>query len=134
MMPASRSKSSSGADATPLRPKQRDTQTLALVAVEVWRLGRRLEKSEGLPESVRNAYERMTRLLEDGGIEIRDPYGGRFIEGSNAEVIGSPQTETVTEGELIVTDVLRPGIFVGGVCEIAPQVVLGASQDDGNED
>ncbi len=111
-----------------------DGSTLAKIAVEVWRLGRRLDRVEHLPAGVRQAHERLRRLLDDGGVEIRDPYGERFFEGSNAEVIDGPGAGTVEPERLLVTDVLRPGVFINGTCVIAPQVVLGSDLDRPSED
>lgn len=108
-------------------------RTLAHIAIEVWRLGKRLDATGEAPERIRASYDRILLKLHEGGVEVRDPTGERFVEGMNAEVIDMPPADPVGRSALVVADVLRPAVFLRGTCVIAPQVVLATEVCDRKE-
>lgn len=97
---------------------------LGRLAVEIWRLGRRIDALPEPQERITDSYKRLVAALEDGSVRIDDPIGQRFIEGTNAEVIDLPKGSDPARDVLIVSDVLRPAVFVAGEAIIIPQVVL----------
>ena len=62
---------------------------LAQVAVEVWRLGQRLDAPEPSRERLDDSLRRLVNALEEAGIRYSDPIGQPYTAGMNAEVIAS---------------------------------------------
>lgn len=104
---------------------------LAPLAVEVWRLGRRIAAAPGTSERFADSHARLVRALEDAGVRTDDPLGTRFVEGTSAQIIDMPDGADPALESVIVTDVLRPAVYVDGICIVTPQVILGRSNDDG---
>lgn len=103
------------------------------IAVEVWRLGQRLDQSPLSRERLDDSFRRLSTALADVGVRFEDPSGQAFVEGTNAEVVGTGARETEADrDELVVTQVLRPAVFVNNVCVIPPQIVVGSRGSDGN--
>ena len=101
---------------------------IAQLAIEVWRLGLRLDQSEISPERLTDSLRRLTSALDRAGVRFHDPVGERYFEGMNAEVIGLGDRTDSGLDSLAITQVLRPAVFVNGVCLIAPQIVVGQGQ------
>lgn len=99
---------------------------LAQVAVEVWRLGQRLEAADLSRERLGDSLRRLTEALAQAGIRYSDPTGSAYTEGMNAEVIAGDAVGGAAEG-LPIVQVLRPAVFVDDVCVVAPQIVVGGS-------
>jgi hypothetical protein len=98
------------------------------LAAEVWRLGRRIDAQPETHERIVDSYKRLVAALEDGGVRIDDPIGRRFVDGTNAEIIDLPNGSDPARDVLIVSDVLRPAVFVAGEAVIIPQVLLAYEQ------
>lgn len=103
---------------------------LAQVAVEVWRLGQRLDAPEPSRERLDDSLRRLVNALEEAGIRYSDPIGQPYTAGMNAEVIAS-QNAPASVGPLAITQVLRPAVFIDEVLTVAPQIVIGDPQQDG---
>lgn len=119
------------AAAPPARPLRQ--LGVAALAIEVWRLGRRILAAPGTSERIVDSHARLVRLVEDGGIRVDDPLGRRFVEGTHAEIIDMPDgADPVTES-IVVTEVLRPAVYVDDICVVIPQIILGRTeQKEGN--
>ncbi len=109
----------SAPDAAPASPA-----ALAALGVEVWRLGRRIESASEQGDRFKESHSRLVRGLEDAGVRIDDPLGREFVEGTTADIIDMPTGVNPGEDTLVVTNVLRPAVFVAGKCVISPQIVV----------
>lgn len=101
---------------------------LSPLAIEVWRLGRRISAAPGTSERIADSHARLVRACEDAGIRVDDPLGRQFIDGTHAEIIDMPDGADLVTDRIVVTDVLRPAVYVDGACVVMPQVILGRSE------
>jgi len=97
---------------------------LAALGVEVWRLGRRIEGAAEQGDRFKDSHSRLVRALEDAGVRIDDPFGREFVEGTTADIIDMPTGINPSEDTLVVTNVLRPAVYVAGKCVVPPQIVV----------
>jgi hypothetical protein len=97
---------------------------LGPIAVEVWRLGRRIAQDAQPHPRVVDSHARLLRALEDAGARIDDPIHERFVEGTNAEIIDMPTGVDTLRDALIISDVVRPAIYVHERCVVTPQIML----------
>jgi hypothetical protein len=99
------------------------SRLLATLAVEVWRLRRRLN-AESVSGRTLASCRRLEELLLEGRVRVDDPLGEDYVDGSLAEVIDAPPNWTTPEQRLVVVETLRPAVFLGEVCIMQPQVLL----------
>lgn len=104
---------------------------LAELGTEVWRLGRRITANPDASDRIRESHVGLVRCLTDLGVRIDDPLGQPFVEGMNADVIDLPEGADPANESMVITDVLKPAIFVDNVCVVTPQVVV--ERGDGGE-
>ena len=97
---------------------------LGPIAVEVWRLGRRIAQDAQPHPRVVDSHARLLRALEDAGARIEDPINARFVEGTNAEIIAMPPGVDALLDALVISDVVRPAVYVRERCVVAPQIIL----------
>jgi hypothetical protein len=92
-------------------------EELSEMAVDLWRLERRVEKIRGqLPESHILAFEhtihRFRRLLDKYQIEIVDLTGRKYYEGLNVEILSIQKSPGLAEP--LITETIEPSIVHGG--------------------
>jgi hypothetical protein len=104
---------------------------IARLALEVWRLGRRVEAAPGTSGRIADSYTRLVRELEALGVRIDDPFRRRFVDGTHAEIVDLPDGADPARETLIVSDVLRPAVFVDGQCVVVPQIILQRAEPEG---
>lgn len=97
---------------------------ISALAIEIWRLERRIESEEATPERIKDSHGRLRRVLADYGVEVRDQHGERFAEGMIAEVLDMPAAANPHRDVLIVSGVVRPGVFIRGRCITVPQLIV----------
>lgn len=103
-----------------------DEALLGRLGVEVWRL--QMRAAAGNLDRVRDSVARLVEALGDLGVDIQDPAGQPFADGSTAEIIG--HNGSPAEGEmLIVTETIRPAVFISGRLAVTPQVILGTEKE-----
>ena len=101
------------------------TATLGSLGTEVWRFGeRRIAAAPETNDRIQESHKNLVRCLEQLGVRIQDPLGERYIEGMNADVIDLPNSVDAANEILIITDVLRPTVFIDGVCIVSPQIIV----------
>jgi hypothetical protein len=110
----------------PIDNRAEDISAAALgpIAVEVWRLGRRIAQDAEPRPRVVDSHARLLRALEDAGARIDDPINERFVEGTNAEIIDMPTGVDTLRDALIISDVVRPAVYVHERCVVTPQIML----------
>ncbi len=107
---------------------------LGSLAVEVWRLGRRLESAPDANERLLDSHRRLSDELVALSVRIDDPIGRKYIDGLNAEVLDMPLNYDPATGGLVISDVLRPAVFLQEVCIVVPQIMLSREElKDGTE-
>lgn len=109
-------------------------EALGAVAVEVWRLGRRIAQEAQPHPRVVDSHARLLRTIEDAGARIEDPIHERFIEGMNAEIIGAPTGVDASRDALVIGDVVRPTVYVHDICVVVPQILLKLADGDEGRD
>jgi hypothetical protein len=92
-------------------------EELAELAIEIWRLEKRVGKIRGqLPESQIRAFEhtvhRFRRLLEKNQVEIMDVTGGKYYGGLNVEILAFQKDPEYAEP--VITETIEPSIIHGG--------------------
>lgn len=103
---------------------------LAPLSIEVWRLGKRLAALSSPEARLDDSHRRLLAELERLEVRIADPLGQQFFEGTHADVIDMPDGCDPASERIIIADVLRPGIFVNGICVVVPQVLLAREHED----
>ncbi len=117
------------AGSTPMHSSFRSA--LAELGTEVWRLGRRITANPDASNRIRESHVGLVRCLTDLGVRIDDPLGQTFVEGMNADVIDLPEGADPANEPMVITDVLKPAVFVDDVCVVTPQIIV--ERKDGNE-
>jgi len=97
---------------------------LGNLGTEVWRLGKRLTAGSGTNDRIEESHKGLMRCLGELGVRIEDPLGARYFEGMNADVIDLPDNADPVDEILVITDVLRPAVFVSDTCVVSPQIIV----------
>ena len=106
-------------------PEARDNQALARLAEGVWRLKRRVDGQNSEDRDwAEPIIAGLNHELKSLGVETIDRTGTTFRDGETTEVVHNEATAD-WEGQLVVTEVVRPTIRVAGTIVQAGQVVLG---------
>jgi hypothetical protein len=96
----------------------------APIAIEVWRLGRRLAQDASAGERLHDSYRRLLAEIERVGLALDDPLGRPYVAGMAAEIVDMPDGAALEPDSLVVSDVLRPAVFFAGRCVVQPQIIL----------
>lgn len=118
-----------GTSARPPNPSQpSDSQVLARLAENVWRLGIRAQRDDS-GSWAKPILERLNEDLRDLGIEIIDRTGTPYRDGETMETLHSDAPADWTGG-LVVTEVVCPTIRIGGAIVERGKVVVGPEADN----
>jgi hypothetical protein len=117
-------------EALKVEPLNGSDPDLGPLSVEVWRLGKRLGALPVPEERLADSHRRLTAELTKLHVRIDDPLGQQYIDGMHADVVDQPTGCDPTAERIIISDVLRPSVFVNGICVVMPQIVL--ERDQGN--
>jgi len=105
--------------------------SVAAVAVEVWRLGQRVQRlpqpDAPVYQPLRNSVERLTYALGELGVTFEDPLGTDFDPRSSLEVAHAdlPTGAIHTDDQLTVTETISPEIRHAGRVIRHGRVVVG---------
>ena len=105
--------------------------SVAAVAVEVWRLGQRVQRlpqpDAPVYQPLRNSVERLTYALGELGVTFEDPLGTAFDPRSSLEVAHAdlPAGSIDSDERLIVTETISPEIRHAGRVIRHGRVVVG---------
>ena len=102
---------------------------LGNLGTEVWRLGRRLGASDNISDRIQESHRGLMRCLDELGVRVDDPIGDRYFEGMNVDLIDLPDGADPANEVMIITDVLRPAVFVNGICVVTPQIIVERQED-----
>ena len=105
--------------------------SIADLALEVWRLGRRIASASSVSERIEDSFVRLSRSLEEMNVEVRDPTGERYVEGMNADVVDMPHGSGDTSQTLVISEALRPAIYLNGTCVSVPQIMVEQMKEEG---
>ena len=91
---------------------------LVPLAVELWRLDKRLSKLEGMRQdpSVQALFDQMLRIretLESAKVAIRDHTGEPYTDGASLKVLAFEETNGIAPGQMRVLETIREsfGLF-----------------------
>jgi len=105
--------------------------SVAVLAVEVWRLGQRVQRlpkpDAPVYQPLRNSVERLTYALGELGVTLEDPLGTAFDPRSSLEVAHAdlPAGSIDSDERLIVTETISPEIRHAGRVIRHGRVVVG---------
>ncbi len=113
-------------------------ETLVELAVETWRLKKRVAKLAGLDaESLRNLHDsvlKLENLHKRDGVEAHDHTGERYVDGMLAV---HPQFEPIAgleEGQQKIIETIRPSVTLHGQLAARGEVVVGVPESDAGKE
>ena len=104
-----------------------NTSYLVELAVEVWRLGNRLEKisssiSDDQAKALQNSYTKMKRFLDKNDIDVIDYTNKKYNEGLNLDVLAVEKDSNLKEA--IIKETHEPAITLKGKIVKKAKVIL----------
>ena len=103
------------------------TSNLTDLAIEVWRLGKRLEKisdsiSDDQRKALDNSYVKLQRFLDKNDVETIDYTGKKHNEGLNLEILAVEKSADLKE--TIIKETHEPAIMLKGRVIRKAKVIL----------
>lgn len=99
---------------------------LEVLALEVWRIERRLEKASELSETnargLRSSVQKLGKVLEKNQVEVRDYTDEKYSEGLNVDVLSVENEESA--GESRIKETFEPAILHKGKMVKRAKVIL----------
>lgn len=97
-----------------------DTNGLAELAVSIWRIERRAQRSADTPENVRMACETACDRLRAIGIELRDLVGAPYDENMRVRVV----QHDGGSGTAHVAECLSPAVYLRNELILPAEVIV----------
>lgn len=97
--------------------------SLAELAVEWWRLGRRADCEETSPQA-RHAARRLGKFLSDLGLEVLDVTGRAYEPGLAVEVLDAFEDGRLPAGSEVIDETVAPVVLFRGAVVRHGQVVV----------
>ncbi len=103
---------------------------LVPLAVELWRLDRRLAKLEGARQdpAIQALFDQVRRIrevLESAKVEIRDHTGASYADGTSLKVLAFEETKEIMPGQMRVLETVKPTILWTGQIIEHGEVIVG---------
>ncbi|HEV2765353.1 MAG TPA: hypothetical protein VGV38_20390 [Pyrinomonadaceae bacterium] len=100
--------------------------SLAELAVEWWRLARRLaaQRDEGQQAHARHLARRLGRFLEERELTVHDLTGQKYAPGLAVEVLDVLADESLEEGFEVIDETVAPVVLWRGAVVRYGQVVV----------
>ena len=104
-----------------------ETNNLVELAIEIWRLKKRLEKvessiSDDQIKALQNSYAKLLRYLERNDIGITDYSNQKYNEGMNLDVLAVEKDSTIKQS--IIKETHEPAITLKGQLIRKAKVIL----------
>jgi hypothetical protein len=97
--------------------------SLAELAVEWWRLGRRADSEETSPQA-RHAARRLGKFLSDLGLEVLDVTGRAYEPGLAVEVLDAFEDGRLPAGSEVIDETIAPVVLFRGAVVRHGQVIV----------
>ena len=97
--------------------------SLAELAVEWWRLGRRADSEETSPQA-RHVARRLGKFLSDLGLEVLDVTGHAYEPGLAVEVLDAFEDARLPAGSQVIDETIAPVVLFRGAVVRHGQVVI----------
>lgn len=97
--------------------------SLAELAVEWWRLGRRADSEETSPQA-RHVARRLGKFLSDLGLEVLDVTGRAYEPGLAVEVLDAFEDERLPAGSEVIDETVAPVVLFRGAVVRHGQVIV----------
>jgi hypothetical protein len=97
--------------------------SLAELAVEWWRLGRRAGSEETSPQA-RHVARRLGKFLSDLGLEVVDVTGRAYEPGLAVEVLDAFEDERLPAGSEVIDETVAPVVLFRGAVVRHGQVIV----------
>ena len=109
-----------------------ETDDLVELAIELWRMERRLNKAianlpEDQKEMLNNSMQKMKRYLDKKDIEILDHTDQKYDEGQNLEILAVEKDSKA--GEPMIKETKEPTILYKGQVIHIGKVIIASSKD-----
>jgi len=103
---------------------------LVPLAVELWRLDKRLVKLEGARQdpaiqALFDQVRRIREILESAKVEIRDHTGASYADGTSLKVLAFEETKEIMPGQMRVLETVKPTILWTGQIIERGEVIVG---------
>lgn len=97
--------------------------SLAELAVEWWRLGRRADPEETSPQA-RHVARRLGKFLSDLGLEVLDVTGRAYEPGLAVEVLDAFDDPRLPAGSEVIAETVAPVVLFRGAVVRHGQVIV----------
>jgi hypothetical protein len=98
--------------------------SLAELAVEWWRLGRRAGGTEEASPQTRHVARRLGKFLGDLGLEVLDVTGHAYEPGLAVEVLDAFDDARLPQGSQVIDETVAPVVLFRGAVVRHGQVVV----------
>lgn len=104
-----------------------NTSYLVELAVEIWRLGNRLEKitsniSDDQNKALQNSYTKLKRFLDKNDIGLIDYKNEKFNDGLNLDILAIEKDSNIKE--TIIKEIHEPAVTIKGKIVKKAKVIL----------
>ena len=122
----------------PQSDQDQDLDTLVILAVETWRLQRRVEKLKTNPDLGRrttrpleSSVNKLKDMLAERNIDFHDHTGRLFHEGMrDVNVLASEQDSSSAEAEVRITETVSPSVSCNGKLVQRAKVITTSGTND----
>lgn len=117
-----------------------NNQLLISLSIEIWRTKKRLiglaEHDSDFRAKVESSFDRIQSILDDAKIEVVDHLGKPYTDGMVEEVVFFEKGDTILPGEKIVSETIKPTIYIDKELKSIGQIVvlINDSAEKENED
>ena len=103
--------------------------SLAELAVEWWRLGRRAAGADDSSPQARHVARRLGKFLGDLGLEVLDVTGHAYEPGLAVEVLDAFEDARLPPGSQVIDETIAPVVLFRGAVVRHGQVVVKKSHE-----
>ncbi len=107
-------------------------ELISSLAVEMWRLDKRIEKakiSQGIDNAIIDQVQRIKDLFRKQEIEICDHTGVDYNDGLSVKALHIEEVENIPKGKMKVIETVKPSIYYKGKVISHGEVIVGKSKD-----
>lgn len=113
---------------------QLSIELISSLAIEMWRLDKRIENAnntQSLDSSIIDQMQRIRDIFRKQEIEIREHTGADYNDGMSIKALHFEEVDNIPAGKMKVLETVKPSIYFKGKIISHGEVLVGKSKEKG---